>query len=59
MYDTKLGAFIIYSPERVFVEFYKNVNGDGNQTGEMELPCIMDGDRFVSFERVREVWYNS
>ena len=57
VYDTTLGAFIIYSPEIVLIEFYENVNGDGKQTGEMEFVCNMDGDRFVLLERVREVWF--
>lgn len=56
VYDTTLGAFIIYSPERVLIEFYENLNGDGKPTGMMEFSCIMDGDRFVSLEKVREFW---
>jgi len=59
IYDTTLRAFIIYSPERILVEFYEDENGEGKPTGEMELSCIMDGDRFVSLENVREDWYNS
>lgn len=56
VYDTTLGAFIIYSTKKVLVEFYENVNGDGKHTGEMEFACIMDGDRFVSLEKIKEVW---
>ena len=56
VYDTSLGAFIIYSPERILVELYENVNGEGKQTGEMEYACIMDGDQFMSLEKVREIW---
>lgn len=56
IYDTTLGAFIIYSPYRILVEFYEKVNRDGKQTGKMEFACIMDGDRFVSLEKIRENW---
>ena len=56
VYDTILGAFIIYSPKRVLIEFYENVNGTGMQTGVMKFACIMDGIRFVSLEKVGEVW---
>lgn len=56
VYDTALGAFIIYSPYRILVEFYEKVNRDGKQTGKMEFACIMDGDRFVSLEKTRENW---
>lgn len=29
VHDTLLGAFIVYSPEEVSIEFYENVNGHG------------------------------
>lgn len=58
VYDTTLGVFIIYSPERIFLEFYENVNGNGKQAGEMELACIMDDSRLVSLEIVEEFWEN-
>ena len=45
VYDTTLGAFIIYSPERILVEFYEDENGEGKPTGEMEFESIIDGDR--------------
>lgn len=56
VYDTILGAFIIYSPERILVEFYEDVDGEGKQTGEIEFASITDGARFVSLEKVREDW---
>ena len=55
VYNTTLGAFIIYSPQKIKVEFYENVNGDGKQTDEMEFSCIMDGNRFVSLKRKQSV----
>jgi len=59
VYGTLLGTFIIYSAEKVALEFYEDVDGRGTQTGKMEFVCITDGDRFVSLEKVREVWKNS
>lgn len=56
VYDTTLGAFIIYSSEKILVEFYENVNGEGKQTGEMEFASITDGVSFVSLEIIRENW---
>ena len=56
VYGTLLGTFVIYSAEKVALEFYEDVEGRGTQTGKMEFACIMDGDRFVSLEKVREVW---
>lgn len=59
VYGTLLGTFIIYSAEKVALEFYEDVDERGTQTGKMEFVCITDGDRFVSLEKVREVWKNS
>lgn len=52
VYDTRLGAFIIYSPERILVEFYENVNGGGEQTDKKIFVCNMEGDQFVSLKEV-------
>lgn len=59
VYDTTLGAFIIYSTKKVLIEFYEDVNGDGGNIGEMEFACITDGVRFVSLEKTRENWFLS
>lgn len=48
VYDTILGAFIIYSPKRIFVEFYGKVNREGHRIGEMELICRLEGNKFLS-----------
>ena len=56
VYDTMLGAFIIYSPERIFVEFYGKVNREGHRIGEMELICRLEGNKFLSLEILRENW---
>ena len=56
VYDTTLGAFIIYSSERALVEFYGKVNGEGDWIGEMEFVCRMEGGRFISLEKIREDW---
>ena len=56
VYGTLLGVFVIYSAKKVALEFYEDVDGQGTQTGKMEFACIMDGDRFVSLENVKELW---
>lgn len=56
VYGTVVGAFIIYSPQKVIVEFYENVNGHGRYTGKMEFGCITDGIRFMSLEKTSEDW---
>ena len=40
VYDTMVGAFITYSPKDVTIEFFENVNGQGEMTGEM---CLVLG----------------
>lgn len=37
VYDTLVGAFITYSPKDVRIEFYENINGQGEKTSEMYL----------------------
>ena len=58
VYGTLLGAFIIYSAEKVVLEFYEDVDGRGTQTGEMEFVCSMEGNRnrLLSLEKVSEIW---
>lgn len=56
IYDTKLGVFIIYSPKRLEIEFYENVNGHGVKTGEMQFVCRTDRNRFLSLEETCEIW---
>ena len=58
VYDTILGAFIIYSPDRILVEFYENVNGRGTQIGKMEFECRLEGTRFLTLEKKSENWKN-
>ena len=55
VYETLLGAFIIYSSEDVKVELYEDMNGQGTQTDELEFACIMDGERFVSLEERKDI----
>lgn len=38
VHDTLLGAFIVYSPEEVSIEFYENVNGHGVNKHEKRIP---------------------
>ena len=56
VYGTVVGAFIIYSTEKVIVEFYENVNGHGIQTGIMEFECRLEGTRFLTLEKTSEKW---
>ena len=56
VYGTVVGAFIIYSPEKVIAEFYENVNGRGIHTGTIEFECRFEGGRFLSLEKIREDW---
>jgi hypothetical protein len=56
VYGTVVGAFIIYSTEKVIVEFYENVNGRGILTGTMEFECRLEGNRLLSLEKVSEIW---
>lgn len=56
VYGTVVGAFIIYSTEMVIVEFYENINGRGILTGTMEFECRLEGNRFLSLEKVSEIW---
>lgn len=35
VYDTLVGAFVIYSKRGVDIEIYENVNGHGDKTDEM------------------------
>ena len=56
VYDTTLGAFIIYSAGKVLVEFYGKVNGKGDWIGEMEFQCRLEGNRCLSLEIIRENW---
>lgn len=44
VHDTLLGAFIIYSPKDVSIEFYENVNGIGIMTKHMILKEIRNKD---------------
>lgn len=57
VYGTLVGAFIIYSPEKVIVEFYENVNGSGEPSGIMEFECRFEGGRFQTLEKTCEEWY--
>ena len=56
VYDTTLGAFIIYSAGKVLVEFYGKVNGKGDWIGKMEFQCRLEGNRCLSLEIIRENW---
>lgn len=56
VYDTTLGAFIIYSAGKVLVEFYGKVNGKGDWIGKMELQCRLEGNRCLSLVIIRENW---
>ena len=56
VYDTTLGAFIIFSSEKVLVEFYGKMNGKGDWIGEMEFQCRLEGNRCLSLEIIREDW---
>lgn len=56
VYGTVVGTFIIYSPQKVIIEFYENVNGHGRYTGKMDFVCITDGIRFMSLEKTSEDW---
>jgi len=56
VYDTTLGAFIIYSTQKVLIEFYENVNGKGDWIGEMEFQCRLEVNRCLSLEIIRENW---
>ena len=56
MYGTLLGAFIVFSAEKVAIEFYEDLNGRGTQTGKMEFACRMDGKKFLTLERTSEIW---
>ena len=59
VYDTTLGAFIIYSPNIIKIEFYENVGGQGTHIGIMEFVCFSDREQFVSLEKTREFWIYS
>lgn len=56
VYDTTLGAFIIYSEEKVLVEFYGKMSGEGDWIGEIEFICRSEGNRCLSLEIIRENW---
>ena len=56
VYGTLVGAFIIYSTEKVTVDFYENVDERGIQTGNMELECRVEGNKFISLEIILENW---
>lgn len=56
VYGTVVGAFIIYSPEKVIADFYENVNGRGIHTGTIEFECRFEGGRFLYLEKIREDW---
>ena len=56
VYDTTLGAFIIYSTQKVLIEFYEHVNGKGDLIGEIEFICRLEGNRCLSLEIIREDW---
>lgn len=56
VYDTTLGAFIIYSEEKVLVEFYGKMSGEGDWIGEIEFICRLEGNRCLSLEIIREDW---
>jgi hypothetical protein len=56
VYGTLLGAFIVFSAEKVAIEFYEDLDGRGTQTGKMEFACRMDGKKFLTLERTSEIW---
>lgn len=58
IYDTTLGAFVIYSSKKLKVEFYENRGGQGFYSGCMSFVCKMDGKRFLSLEKIDEKWFN-
>lgn len=49
VYDTLVGAFIIYSSDKVKIEVYENVDGKGVKTDSFEL--IYDGEEGVFYKR--------
>jgi len=54
VYGTLVGAFIIYSTEKVTVEFYENINGRGTLTRTMEFECRLEGARFLTLEKTSD-----
>lgn len=57
VYDTTLGAFIIYSPNKKKIEFYENMHRQGTSTGIMVFVCIFDREKFVSLEIIKDHWF--
>lgn len=43
VHDTLLGAFIVYSPEEVSIEFFENVNGHGQMKSKVRLYPLSQG----------------
>lgn len=59
VYYTTLGAFIIYSSNKIKIEFYENMHEQGTLTGIMVFVCIFDREQFVSLEIIKEHWFYS
>lgn len=58
VYGTTVGAFIIYSQEEVYVEFYENADTHGTKTGEMKLECRIENNCCVTLDITNEIWRN-
>ena len=56
IYDTTLGAFIIYSPKKIKVEFYEKMGENGTYSGYMLFECKMNETDFLSLEKIDEFW---
>lgn len=56
VYDTKLGAFIKYSPQKVEMEFYAGINGEGQRIGIMILEYRMNSCGVYSLEVIYDKW---
>ena len=56
VYGTMVGAFIIYSPKTVIVEFYESVNRYGTKTGEISLSYRTNENGTLSLEMTNENW---
>lgn len=48
VYDTLLGAFIMYSPKEVVIELFENVNGQGEKTDEIHFHYSTDRRKLVA-----------
>ena len=54
IYNTLVGAFIIYSPKEVIVEVFEDADVNGKSTEEIIFICHTDGDRTATLEVKRD-----